>query len=291
MLTHLAIFILSILSLGLHLNGVSLYSSYTLLYDPLGAREWSDNSVLVYVTTVRLLKYNHHLFQYRHYPCQYFYTDEIQMKHTNETKQECIYNPAKTDYEYKFQLYLDSRRVERYLIRNIALQCKYINCSLSLLNRKYLRIGWNKQERNNNADCSFNTSQKYLIDSERNSLTEWITVRCKSLLACNRSKYNLEKALSSNIQIIYGSSFALEKPYCSLVKSVAYLIESNFAQTNRLLAQLVELIQRGFGTPDKRQQASMKEYIARKWVRNGTNSTMNTTVLFGGVQGVFEDTN
>ena len=50
-------------------------------------------------------------------------------------------------------------------------------------------------------------------------------------------------------------------------KNLAYLIETNFAQTNRLLEQLIDIIQRGFGKPDEREQAHLKEYVENKWTQ------------------------
>jgi hypothetical protein len=289
---YLPILGLIILNLGLNSNGGDLYPSYTLLYDPIISLEWSDDRALAYITTVRLFNYNHHIFQYRHYPCQYFYTDEIQMNYNNETINQCIYNTTTSDYEYTFQLHLDSRHIEPYILRNIAIQCKYINCSLSLLTMKYIRIGWNLQGRANNSNCSFDTTQHYGIYNTPYTLSEWIKLRCQSLLACNRSKHNLEHSLLSNIQLIYGSSYELETPYCSLEKNLAYVIDTNFAQANRFLEQLVDLIQRGFGKPNEREQAHLKEYIEQKWIHYDYNSTATTTTttitpISGEVQGIF----
>jgi hypothetical protein len=285
---HLLIFILIIFHFGLYSDGGDLYPSYTVFYDPIKALEWSDDRALAYITTIRLFDYDHHIFQYRRYPCQYFYSDEIRMNYNNETINECIYNTTTSDYEYSFQLHLNSRHVESYILRNLAIQCKYINCSLSLLTMKYLSIDWNLQGRNNNFNCSFDTTQHYHISVSPYSLSEWITLRCKSLFACNHSKHNLERALSSNIRLIYGSSYELETPYCSLEKSLAYVIETNIAQTNRLLEQLVDILQRGFGKPNEREQAHMKEYIEQKWIHNETNSTTNKTTILGEVQGTFQ---
>jgi hypothetical protein len=288
---HLLIFILIIVSLGLISNGNDLYPSYTLLYDPVKAREWSDDRALIYIITARLFNYDHHIFQYRRYPCQYFYTDDIRMNYNNETKNDCIYNTTTSDYEYNFQLHLDSRHIEPYILRNTAIECKYINCSLSLLNMKHIRIGWGLQGRDNNLNCSFDTTQHYDIHKTPYTLSEWITLRCKSFIACNRSKHNLEQSLTTNIQLAYGSSYELETPYCSLEKSLAYIVETNFAQTNRLLEQLIGLIQRGFGKPNEREQAHMKEYVEQKWTHNdNNNSTTNITALFGQVQGLFQNT-
>jgi hypothetical protein len=287
---HLIILVLIILNLGLISNGGDLYPSYTLIYDPLKSLEWSDDRALHYIITVRLFDYDHHIFQYRRYPCQYFYTDDIQMNYNNETIHSCMYNTTTSDYEFNFQLHLDSRHIEPYILRNTAIQCKYINCSLSLLNMKYIRIGWTLKSRDNNLNCSFDTTQHYGTHIAPYTLSEWITLRCKSFLACNRSKHNLEQSLSSNIQLIYGSSYELETPYCSLQKSIAYIVETNFAQTNRLLEQLIGLIQRGFGKPNERDQAHMKEYIEHKWTHNDNTSTINTTSIAGEVQGAFKNT-
>jgi hypothetical protein len=284
---HLPIVVLIILHFGLYSNGGDPYPSYTILYDPVKSLEWSDDRTLAYITTVRLFDYDHHIFQYRRYPCQYFYTDEIQMNYNNETINECIYNTTTSDYEYSFQLHLHSLHIEPYILRNLAIQCKYINCSLSLLVMKYISIDWNLQGRNNNINCSFDTTKHYNIYVSPYSLSEWITLRCKSIFACSSSKRNLERALSSNIQLIYGSSYGLETPYCSLEKSLAYVIETNLAQTNLLLEQLVNTIQRGFGKPDEREQAHMKEYVEQKWIHNETNSTTNKTGILGEAQGTF----
>jgi len=287
---RLLFFVIIIFNLGLNTNNSELYPSYTLFYDPIKSLEWSDDRTLAYVTTLRLFDYNHHIFQYRRYPCQYFYTDEIQMKYNNETMNECIYNTTTSDYEYHFQLHFDSLHIEPYILRNIAIQCKYINCSLSLLTMKYIRISWNSQGVNNNSNCSFDTTRRYGISNTQYTLSEWITLRCESLFACNRSKYNLAQALSSNIQLVYGSSYEIQTPYCSLEKSLAYLIETNFAQTNRLLEQLVDTIQRGFGKPNEREQAHMKEYVEQKWTHIDNTSTVHTTPISGEVQGTFKNT-
>lgn len=288
---HLLFGILIVLCLGLKLNGNDLYPGYTVLYDPVKSSQWSDDRALTYITTVRFFDHIHHIYQYERYPCQYFYTDEIQMNYNNETINQCIYNTTSSDYQYSFQLHLDSRHVEPYILRNLVIQCNYTNCSLSLLNMKYIRIAWNVQSSDDNSNCSFDTNHHYGIYVAPYTLSEWITVRCKTLFACNRSKHNLERAISSNIQLIYGSSYELTTPYCSLEKSLAFLIETNFAQTNRLLEQLVEIIQRGFGKPDQREQAHMKEYVEQKWINHETNSTRNTTVFIGEVQGTFQTSN
>ncbi|CAF1134945.1 unnamed protein product [Adineta ricciae] len=263
------------------------YPSYKLSYDPLKGLEWSNDRALSYILTLRLFDYDHHVFQYRRYPCQYFYTDEIQLNYNNETTNECIYNTTTNDYEYSFQLHLDSRHIEPYILRNIAIQCKYLNCSLSLLNMKYIRIGWNLRGRDSNLNCSFDTSQQYAVHHTPYKLTEWITLRCKSLSTCQKSKYNLEQALTSYINIIYGSSYELDTPYCSLEKSLAYVMEKNFAETNRLLGKLVELLERGFGRPDEREQTHMKEYVEQKWMHPQDALITNTTALAGEVQGTF----
>jgi hypothetical protein len=290
MMMYLTILILIILNLGLNSNGTNLYPSYILVHDPVKAFEWSDDRALAYITTVRLFDYDHHIFQYRRYPCQYFYTDEIQMNYNNDTTHACIYNTTTSDYEYSFQLHLDSRHVEPYILRNVAIECKYINCSLSLLTMKYIRIGWNSQGRDSNLNCSFDTTHHYGIYASPYTLSEWITLRCKSLFACNRSKHNLIQALSSNIQLAYGSSYELELPYCSLEKSLVYIIEKNFAQTNRLLEQLVDILQRGFGRPNEREQAHMKEYVEQKWTNIVENSTTSTTAISGNIEGTFQNT-
>jgi hypothetical protein len=290
MTMYLLILILIIFNLGLNSNGADLYPSYTIMYDPLISLEWSDDRALIYVTTVRLVDYAHHIFQYRRYPCQYFYTDEIQMNYNNETVNECIYNTTASNYEYSFQLHLDSRHVEPYILRNIAIQCRYINCSLSLLTMKYIRIGWNLLGRDQNLNCSFDTTRHYGIHASPHTLSDWITLRCQSLLACNRSKYNLIQTLSTHVQLIYGSSYELATPYCSLEKNLGYLIETNFAQTNRLLEQLVDVLQRGFGKPNEREQTHMREYVEQKSIPSIDNSTIHTPVLSGEVQGTFNRT-
>ncbi|CAF0856967.1 unnamed protein product [Adineta steineri] len=286
----LIILILVILNYGLNCYSRDLYPSYNLLYDPVKALEWSDDPALMYITTIRLFDYEHHIFQYRRYPCQYFYTDEIKLNYNNDTKHECLYNTTTSDYRYSFQLHLDSRHVEPYILRNIAIQCKYINCSLSLLNIKYIRINWNLQGRTNNLNCSFDTTQQYGIYDTPYKLTEWISIRCQSLFACNRSKYNLEQVLLSNIHLIYGSSYELETPYCSLEKNLAHIIETNMAQTNRLLEQVVNLLQRGFGKPNERDQIHMREYVEQKWIQheNSSTTTANKTSISGEVHGAFK---
>jgi hypothetical protein len=153
---------------------------------------------------------------------------------------------------------------------------------------KYIRISWNLQGLNNNSNCSFDTTRRYDIYDAQYRLFEWITLRCKCLFASNLSKYNLAQALSSSIQLVYGSSYELQTPYCSLEKSLAYLIETNFAQTNRLLEQLVDTIQRGFGKPNEREQAHMKEYVEHKWTHIENTSTVHTTAISGEVQGMFK---
>ncbi|CAF3505290.1 unnamed protein product [Rotaria socialis] len=287
---HLTISILIIINLGLDSYSSNLYQSYTLIYDPLKSSEWSDDHILTYITTVRLSNYDHHIFQYRRYPCQYFYTDEIEIKHNNETFNQCMYNTATSDYAYNFQIHLTFHHMDSFILRNIAIQCKYVNCSLSLLKVKSTHIDWNKNGNLSNINCSFNTIQTYNITNAAYPLTDWITLRCNSLSACNHSKYNIEHELSSNIQLIYSSLYEIEKPYCSLEKNLAYIIETNFLQTNRLLEQLIDLIQRGFGKPNEREQVHMKEYIEHienKWINNNMNSTTNATEISGEVQGIF----
>jgi hypothetical protein len=240
------------------LNADDLYPNYSLITDPMKVLEWSDNHALAYITTARLFDYDHHIFQYRRYPCQYFYTDEIQLYYNTEISNRCLYNTTTEDYQYSFQLHLDSRHVESYILRNMAIQCPYINCSLSLLNITYIHIGWNLRGRKNNPDCSFDINQVYYILHTPYSISESIILRCKSLLACNQSKLNLEQSLPSSIQLIYGSAYELEIPYCSLEKSLSHVINTNFIQTNRILKQLVELMQ---SSSDKREQKKVEEYV------------------------------
>lgn len=288
---HLFLTIVIVLNFGLISNGNGPNLSYSIFYDPVRSLKWSDDHALTYITTVRLIDHTHHIFQYRRYPCQYFYTDEIRMSYNNETINRCIYNTTNSNYQYSFQLHLDSRHIEPYILRNLAIQCRYTNCSLSLLNPKYIRIAWNIQNRENNLDCSFDTEHHYGLYISPYTLSEWITVQCKTLTACNRSKTNLERSVSSHIQLIYGSSYELTTPYCSLEKSISFLIETNFSQTNRLLEQLVNIIQRGFGKPNEREQAQMREYVQQKWNNNETNSTRNTTAIIGEVHGTFQAPN
>jgi hypothetical protein len=250
------------------LNGEDLYPSYSLAVDPEEVVEWSENRALAYVTTVRLYDYDHYIFQYRHYPCQYFYTDEIQLYHNNETLNQCIHNLTTDEYEFNFQLHFDSRHVEPYILRNIAVQCNYTNCSFSLLNISYIYIGWNLFGRKNNPDCSFDTNQIYYIHRTPYTISESISLRCKSLKACNHSKSILEQSIAPSIQLIYGSSYDLEVPYCSLEKSLSHVMNTNLAETNRLLQQLLELMQRGFGKRDDREQSKLKEHF---------NPLLNTT--------------
>jgi len=243
------------------LNADDLYPSYSLIIDPMKVQEWSDNNALAYITTARLFDYDHHIFQYRRYPCQYFYTDEIQLYYNSETTNRCLYNKTTEDYEYTFQLHLDSRHVESYILRNIAIQCPYINCSLSLLNITYIHIGWNLRGRKTNPDCSFDINQPYYILHTPYTISEPIILRCKSLLACNQSKLNLEQSLPSVIQLIYGSAYELEIPYCSLEKSLNDVINTNFAQTNRILQQLIELIQGRSSKSDEHKQGKVEEHV------------------------------
>lgn len=288
------IIVVIILNLGLYSYSSDLYQSYTLVYDPLKSSEWSDDRILTYLRTVRLLNYDHHIFQYRRYPCQYFYTNEIEITHNNDTiNNKCIYNTTTSTYEYDFQLRLNFRHINSFILRNIAVQCKYVNCTLSLLKTKSIRIDWNKNGNITNMNCSFNASENHRINHTTFGVTDWITLRCESLHTCIRSKSNLEQALLSHIQLAYSSSYELEKPYCSLEKNIPFIIEANFAQTNRLLEQLVDILQRGFGKPNEREQVHMKEYvdhIEEKWTRNQTTSVMNTTSITGEVQGVFIQT-
>ncbi|CAF2449195.1 unnamed protein product [Rotaria sp. Silwood2] len=263
-----------VLNLVLSSNSGDLYPSYNLSIDPMKAFEWSDSPALVYIKTVRLFDYDHHIFQYRRYPCQFFYTDEIQLFYNNETLNQCLYNTTKSDYEYSFQLHFDSRHVEPYILRNIAIQCNYINCSLSLLNMTYVNIGWNLRGRENNPDCSFDIDQPYNITRTPYTVSEIITLRCKSLSACNRSKSNIEQFLSLYIRLIYGSSYELQMPYCSLEKSLSHVINTNFVQTNSLLQQIIELMQRGSGKADGSEQEKIKESVEH--VSTTTNDTLNS---------------
>lgn len=236
-------FVLICLSWICLLNAADLYPSYTVTVEPDEVVEWSENQALSYITTIRLFDYNHYIFQYRRYPCQYYYTDEIQIFHSNDTLNQCLKNSTTNEYEYQFQLHLDSRHVEPYILRNIALQCDYVNCSFSLLNITYVYIGWTLYGRQNNPECSFDTQTAYYIQRTPYTISEWITLRCKSLSACNQSKSNLEQAFVPSIQLIYGSAYDLDIPYCSLERNVRHLINTNFAETNGLLKQLIKLLQ------------------------------------------------
>lgn len=274
--------------LGLYTNGNDVYSSYSSVYDPLKSLEWSDDRELSYITTVRLMNDDYHVYQYKRYPCQYFYTDQVQISHHNETVNQCVYNTATSNYEYRFQIHLSYRPIEPFILRNIAIQCKYVNCSLLSLDVKSIRIDWNEFALTQNMNCSFNPTAQYNINKTVNMLSEWIPLRCQSLAACNNSKHNIQQALSSNINLIYSSSYQLNKPYCSLEKNLLYIIEANFAQTNRLLEQLIDLMQQGFGKPDEREQVHMKEFVEHKWINSNSSSTINKTALSGEVQGTFK---
>lgn len=238
-----------------------LYSNYTIFTDPGKASEWSSDLALHYVTTVRLLTYDHHIFQYRRYPCQYFYTDEIRIANENETVNQCQYNTSTIDYEYRFQLHLHSKHVDSVILRHLAVHCIYVNCSLSLLSLKSLQIDWNDKGRQLNPDCSFDPNHPYAII---NTVSEWIAVRCHSLIACNRSRSHLETSLASQVRLTYGSAYELDTPYCSLESSVNHVLETNLGKTNRLLEELVGLIRRGFGTANDREQAKLKDSFAQK---------------------------
>ena len=245
-----------------------LYSNYTIFTDPGKASEWSSDLALHYVTTVRLLTYDHHIFQYRRYPCQYFYTDEIQIPNENETVNQCQYNTSTIDYEYRFQLHLHSKHVEPVILRHLAVHCIYINCSLSLLSLKYLQIDWNDKGRQINPNCSFDHDRLYaIINTGQSTVSDWIAVRCQSLIACNQSRSHLESSLASQVRLTYGSAYELDTPYCSLESSVNHVLETNLAKTNRLLEELVGLIRRGFGTATDREQAKLKDSFSHsEWL-------------------------
>lgn len=226
-------------------NGIAsdLYPNYNLTIDPEERLEYSDDRALAYVSTVRLHDYDHHIYQYRRYPCQYFYTDEIQLHYTNETINQCLLNSTTNHYDFYFQLHLDSRHVEPYILRNIALKCNYTNCSLSLLNITAINIGWSFQGKQNNPNCSFDIYQPYSILQIPYTISEMIRLQCRSFVACNQAKSTLEQAFRVSTELVYTSDFDLEEPYCSLERSIPYIIETNFAQTNRLLQQLIDIIQ------------------------------------------------
>ena len=264
------------------------YLSYILSNDTAKIVEWSNSSALSYISTVRLFDHDHHLFQYRPYPCQYFYTDEIQLNYNNETIHYCLYNTSSSDYQYRFQLFLDSRHIEPYILRNIAIQCIYINCSLSLLNINYLTIDWSSKGRENNPDCTFDVTHLYKIANAPHPVSEWITLRCQSLSACNHSRLNLEQTLLSQIQLTYGSTYDIQAPYCSLEKSLGHMFETNFAKTNLLLQQMMDLFQRGFGTPDPREQAKLKDYVEHMSTRRRRRHSSHSLVR---VVGTKEETN
>ncbi|CAF3391572.1 unnamed protein product [Rotaria socialis] len=248
-----------IINFVLSSNSNDLYPSYHLTVNPIKALEWSENSVLAYVTTVRLFDYDHHIFQYRRYPCQYFYTDEIQLFNSNESFSQCSYNTTANNYEYSFQLHLDSRHVEPYIFKNIAIQCTYIKRSLSLLNITNIYVGWNLKGRENNSDCSFDINTPHNILQTPYTISELITLQCKSLLACNHSKLNLEQFLSTYVQIVYGSSLDLQIPYCSLEKSLSHVIDTNCAQTNGFLQQLIALIKQNSVARREDEQVKIKD--------------------------------
>jgi hypothetical protein len=67
--------------------------------------------------------------------------------------------------------------------------------------------------------------------------------------------------MSSSIQLIYGSAYELEVPYCSLEKSLSHIMNTNLGETNRLLKQLLELMQRGFSKQNDQEQAKHKEIL------------------------------
>lgn len=239
-------FLSTILILPLGCWTGDLYPSYNITVDPIKVAEWANDRAVEYVTTVRLFDYDHHIFQYRRYPCQYFYTDEIQIYNDQETVRQCYHNETTADYEYRFRLHLDSRHVEPFILRNIAIQCNYVNCSFTRLSMKFLQIGWNLNGRSANPDCSFDINQPYAILDSPYTLSEVITLRCKTLEACNHSKTNLETAFTSQVAFVYGSSYELEVPYCSLEKKLSYALEPSLSETNRLLKQLIEIVERNF---------------------------------------------
>lgn len=254
---HFIITILIFANIVLSSNESDLYPSYSISVDPVEAQEWSQDRALAYTTTVRLYDYDHHIFQYRRYPCQYFYTDEIQLFPNNETMSQCVHNTTTNNYEYNFQLHLDSRHVEPQILKNMAIQCIYVNCSLSSLNITNVFVEWSAKGRENNPDCSFDVEQSYNILNTPYTISEWITLRCKSLSACNNSKSNIEQYLAAHVQIIYGSSYELSNPYCSLEKGLGYVLDTNFAKTNTLLQQLIDLIKRNSNTTNEGQQQSI----------------------------------
>lgn len=220
-----------------------LYPNYNLTIDNEERLDYSDNRALAYISTVRLHDYDHHIYQYRRYPCQYFYTDEIQLHYTNETMNQCELNRTTNDYDFYFQLHLDSRHVEPFILRNIALKCNYTNCSLSLLNITSINIGWSLEGKKNNLNCSFDIHQSYQILRMPYTISEMIRLQCKSFIACKQAKSTLEQAFRVSTELVYNSAFELEVPYCSLERSVRFVVETNFAQTNHLLRQLINVFQ------------------------------------------------
>lgn len=280
MFYRLLIFVSISISLINRTFGEDLYPSYTISIDPKKVLEWSNDRALSYVTTVRLFDYDHHIFQYKRYLCQYFYTDEIQIHYENESIQQCIYNETTVDYEYRFQLHLDSRHVEPFILKNLAINCIYVNCSFSQLDIKYLQIDWNTEGQTKNAECTFDTNQPYAIQTTPYTISEWIKIRCKSLDACRDAKKNLEQTFTSNVRITYGSSYELQQPYCSLEKSLSHVIEKKLDETNGFLHDLVALIQRGFAPPDEREQTKLREYVEQiSSMSDTTTTTPMTTSL------------
>jgi len=227
-----------------HVIAGDLYPNYNLTIDHEERLEYSDDRALAYVSTVRLHDYDHHIYQYRRYPCQFFYTDEIQLHYTNETVNQCVLNKTTNEYDFYFQLHLDSRHVEPDILRNIALKCNYTRCSLSLLNITYVNVGWSFQGKQKNPNCSFDISQPYNILPTPYTISEMIRLQCKSRAACSNAKSTLEQSFRPSIEFVYHSDFELKKPYCSLERRIRYAMEANFAQTNRLLQQLIDVIQK-----------------------------------------------
>ncbi|CAF0880986.1 unnamed protein product [Didymodactylos carnosus] len=251
-----------VLSSQTHSGIADLYPAYSLSYDIVKVKEWSNSSAFNYITTVHIADYDHHIFQYRPYPCQFYYTDEIQIN-PNETT-DCVYNTTTLDYEYSLIVHLDSRHIETPIIRNIAIKCPFINCSLSLLSIKYIHIDWNNQIKlDHKTQCSFdNTTQWYKIIEQPYTVSEPILMKCKTSDSCKQSKTMLEDI--NNFELKYSSPLVLDQPYCSIEQSLNTVIASNFNETLRLINKIIRIMEKGFGKVDETEQEKLAKYVRNK---------------------------
>ncbi|CAF1079969.1 unnamed protein product [Didymodactylos carnosus] len=236
-----------------HITGFSLANSvyslptqlkpeYSIAHDPGKEQEMFYSA---YIATVRI---------YRPYLCQFDFAIQININETTE----CVSNSNALNYEYSFTVQLDSKHIETSVIRNLAIKCPFINCSLSSFSIKHIHIDSNAQLRSENKiQCSIdNSTQWFKIIEHQYTVSEPITMKCKTFDSCKQSKSMIKQGLS-NFQLKYSSADSSNYPSCSVERRLSDELTTNFEETIHSLNKVIPNVENRFEKVDRTEQLSI----------------------------------